>query len=65
MAVLNITNQAEFNDKVLKSTQPQIAGQYNVMGIPTMVVLKEGQEVNRIVGFRPRKDIMAALDAVK
>jgi thioredoxin 1 len=42
--------------------QPELAGQFKVMGIPTMVVFKNGAEVNRIVGFRPRRDIAAAID---
>ena len=40
---------------------PSIAGQYNVMSIPTLVVFKDGKEVNRLVGFRPKAQIVAAL----
>lgn len=40
-----------------------LSGTYNVLGIPTLLVFKDGQEVNRIVGFRPRAEISAALDA--
>lgn len=39
-----------------------LAGKYQVMNIPTLLVFKAGQEVNRIVGFRPGGDIAAALD---
>ncbi len=48
--------------KVNVDEQQKLASQYNVMGIPTLLVFKNGQEVNRIVGYRPRKDLMAALD---
>ncbi|HMM20233.1 MAG TPA: thioredoxin [Selenomonadales bacterium] len=48
--------------KINVDEQPELAAQYRVMSIPTLVVLKDGAEVNRIVGFRPRKDIAAALD---
>ena len=48
--------------KVNVDEQPELAGQFKVMGIPTMVVFKDGAEVNRIVGFRPRRDIAAAID---
>ncbi len=48
--------------KVNVDEQPELAGQFKVMGIPTMVVFKNGAEVNRIVGFRPRRDIAAAID---
>ena len=40
-----------------------ISGNYNVLGIPTLLVFKAGQEVNRIVGFRPESELAAALDA--
>lgn len=51
-----------FVAKVNVDELPKIAGQYNVSGIPTMLVIKNGKEVNRIVGFRPRKDIGVILD---
>ena len=40
---------------------PQIAMQYNVMSIPTLIVFENGQEKTRMVGFRPKEDIIAAL----
>jgi thioredoxin 1 len=48
--------------KVNVDEQPELAGQFKVMGIPTMVLFRNGAEVNRIVGFRPRRDIAAAID---
>lgn len=50
--------------KINVDEQASLASQFNVMSIPTLLVIKDGQEVNRIVGYRPRKDISAALDAV-
>lgn len=41
---------------------PELASTYKVMSVPTLLVIKNGQEVKRIVGFRPRKEISAALD---
>lgn len=40
----------------------KIAQQYGVMSIPTMIIVKGGQEVSRIVGFRPQKDIAKELE---
>lgn len=40
-----------------------LSGTYNVLGIPTLLVFKDGKEVNRIVGFRPGSELSAALDA--
>lgn len=50
--------------KVNVDENPQLASKYNVMGVPTLLVLKDGQEANRIVGYRPRKDLGDALDKV-
>ncbi|EGO62434.1 thioredoxin [Acetonema longum] len=47
--------------KVNIDEQAQLAGQYNVMSIPTLVIFKDGREVKRIVGYRPRKELGAAL----
>ena len=33
------------------------ANQYKVLGVPTIVLFKEGKEKDRLVGFRPRKAI--------
>lgn len=41
-----------------------VAQRYKVMGIPTLLIFKEGKEVSRLVGFRPKKELAAALDAV-
>lgn len=40
----------------------QIANRYNVKSIPTVVIFKAGKEVNRVVGYRPRKDLSVMLD---
>lgn len=40
---------------------PNVAAQYNVMSIPTLIVFENGKEVNRLVGFRPKAQIVAAL----
>lgn len=60
---------AEYQDKALVvkvnvDDLPELASRYNVMSVPTLIILKSGQEANRLVGFRPRKDIGAALDKV-
>ena len=56
----------EYADKIVVAKLdvdevPSIAGQYNVMSIPTLVVFENGKEVNRMVGFRPKAQIVAAL----
>lgn len=41
-----------------------LASQYGVMSIPTLLVFKGGQPVERIVGFMPKKELKAKIDAV-
>ncbi|MDF2568524.1 MAG: trxA 1 [Sporomusa sp.] len=48
--------------KVNIDEQQDLASQYNVMSIPTLVVFKGGSEVSRITGFRPQKDIGDTLE---
>lgn len=50
--------------KVNVDEQQQLANKYNVMGIPTLLLLKDGKELDRIVGYRPRKDLMEIIDKV-
>lgn len=39
-----------------------IAMKYGVMSIPTLVILKSGQEVNRIVGAMPKPALTAEIE---
>lgn len=41
---------------------PELAQQFNVMSIPTLVVLKDNQPVNQIIGFRPKADLVDAIE---
>jgi thioredoxin 1 len=42
----------------------QIAGKLGIMGIPTLILFKDGQEVDRVVGFAPRRTLEEKLNAV-
>ena len=48
--------------KVNIDEQPELAERFRVMSIPTLVVLKQGKPVSRIIGARPKGEILAALD---
>lgn len=34
---------------------PSTAAKYEVMSIPTLIVFKDGQPVDKVVGFQPKK----------
>ncbi len=48
--------------KVDIDANPALASKYNVRGIPTLLVLKDGAEVDRIVGVQPKSAIAAKLN---
>jgi putative thioredoxin len=43
---------------------PAIAQQFSVRSMPTCVVLRDGREVGRFVGSRPRAFVAGVLDRV-
>ena len=47
--------------KVNVDEQPELAAQFGVMSIPTLVVMKGGKVVNQMVGARPKNQILAML----
>ena len=49
--------------KVNIDEQPELAQQFQIMNIPTLLVFKDGKVVNKIVGGRPKADLLAMLEA--
>ena len=47
--------------KINVDEQPELAGSFGVMSIPTLVVMKDGKVVNRAVGAMPKQRILALL----
>ena len=47
--------------KINVDEQPELAAQFGVMSIPTLVVIKNGKVVNQAVGARPKAQILAML----
>ena len=47
--------------KVNVDAEPELAGQFGVMSIPTLVVMKDGKIVNQAVGARPKHEILDML----
>ena len=50
--------------KVDVDAEPGLAQRFGVMSIPTVVILKDGQEVERMVGAMPLDAYSAKLDQV-
>jgi thioredoxin 1 len=57
----------EFKDKikVVKinvDEAQEISTKYNVSGIPTVIIFKDGKIIDTIVGFRQKQDYLNAID---
>lgn len=49
--------------KLNTEEQPEIAGSFSIMGIPSMVIMKDGKEVDRLVGFMPKEVLKQKIDS--
>lgn len=49
--------------KVNVDEQVELAMQFGVSSIPTLVVMRDGQVATKAVGYRPKEDILELLDA--
>lgn len=58
---------AEYGDKVTigklnVDQNKSIPGEYKVISIPTLILFKNGEEVERSIGFKTKKELQALLD---
>jgi thioredoxin 1 len=49
--------------KINADENSESAVEYGVMTVPTLVIFKDGKEINRLVGVAPKVNIAHALDA--
>ncbi len=47
--------------KINVDEEPELAGKFGVMSIPTLVVMKNGKIVDQSVGVRPKAQILSML----
>ncbi len=47
--------------KVNTDEAPNVAVQYNIMSIPTLMIFKDGQRVDQIIGAQPKQAIASKL----
>lgn len=48
--------------KVDIDTAQKTAGDFGITSVPTMIIFKEGKEVNRLVGLRKKEEIIEELN---
>jgi thioredoxin 1 len=51
--------------KVNVQDHPELAAEHGVKAVPTLLVLKGGEEVSRFVGLQPERTIRDALDRAR
>jgi len=63
--VAEIANEFAGRLKVAKMNvdfNPVTPGQLGIMGIPTLILFKDGVEVARLVGFRPKQALVNSIE---
>jgi thioredoxin 1 len=50
--------------KLDTEAEPGIPAQFMIQGIPTLVVVHKGKEVNRIVGFAPKEVLKQKIEQI-
>lgn len=44
--------------KINVDEQPELANQFNILSIPTLIVIKNGQEITRSIGAKSKEEIL-------
>jgi thioredoxin 1 len=63
-----ILNEMEANGQVIRTVMTDDeegrneAAMYGVRGVPTIFVMKNGDVVDKLVGYRPKKDLLEAIE---
>ena len=47
--------------KVDVDTQPELAKKFGIVSIPTLILVQGGRETARVMGYRPKADILKKL----
>ncbi len=50
--------------KVNVEDNSAIAAKYGIAAIPTLLIFKEGEPAQQVVGLKPKKELMKMLDAI-
>jgi thioredoxin 1 len=60
-----LSNEVGDKAKIVKinvDDNPESAAKYNVMSIPTLLVFKDGQVVDQLVGVQPKEKLKAVIE---
>ena len=49
--------------KVNTETQQELSAEFQVRGIPSISIIKDKEEVNRVVGFKPKEELKNDIDS--
>lgn len=49
--------------KVDIDENPNTPSQFGIMGVPTLLLFKDGEVVKQIVGYRPKKDVTGEIES--
>ena len=67
--ILNDIAESENNkvtiDKINVDIQKQLASQFKIRSIPTLIVFKNGKELKRFTGFKTKSFIMGEISKLK
>ena len=67
--VLNALAEEELENvktcKLNVESQQQIAAKYSVRSIPTMILFKDGKEINRFVGYKSKEFLVGQINKVR
>ena len=47
--------------KINVDEQPELASQFGIMSIPTLLVFKDGKQVNQGIGYMPKENVLKLL----
>ncbi|HVA22414.1 MAG TPA: thioredoxin [Candidatus Micrarchaeia archaeon] len=64
--VADLATEYDTRIKVAKldvDANPETAGKFGVMSIPTLILFKAGSEAQRLVGYQPKPALKAKIDA--
>jgi len=50
--------------KVNVDEQPNLAANYRVMSIPTIIIFKDGKPAEQVIGYKPKNELKKLLDSV-